>query len=99
MKQQWRIPILCVLASVLLIIHHHIAQPPFFDVHFARRFILNPRNELYRHLYSFGATFVILGLLPMGMVFALWNQKPSDWGGTLGSRKARNFAISCVFSV
>jgi hypothetical protein len=96
MKQQWRIPILCILASILLVIHHHIGRPHFFDAHFAHRFILNPRNELYRHLYSFGATFVLLGLVPMGLVFTFWNQKPTEWGVGLGARRSTGLIVSCV---
>jgi hypothetical protein len=84
MKQQWRVFIICVVASVFLIVHHYAGQPAFFDAHFARRFTLSPVNELYRQLYAFVATFVVLGLLPATLAFILWNDRPSEWGLALG---------------
>jgi membrane protease YdiL (CAAX protease family) len=87
MKQQWRIPILCVMACVLLIIYHHQAQPTFFDPYLARKFMFSPRKELYRYLCSFGAAFVLLGLVPAVAACLLWDERPSDWGLSLGPKK------------
>ncbi|RJP67402.1 MAG: CPBP family intramembrane metalloprotease [Candidatus Abyssobacteria bacterium SURF_17] len=87
MKQQWRIAILSVSACILLIVHRYPGQPAFFDAHLARGFLFNPANELYRWLYSFAATFIVLGLLPAALGCFLWNERPSEWGLTLGRRK------------
>jgi membrane protease YdiL (CAAX protease family) len=94
MKQQWRIPILCITASALLIIQQYQAQPAFFDVYLARRFTLSPVNELYRYLYSFGATFVLLGLLPAVLGCVLWDERPSAWGLALGQQKLAGSIVS-----
>lgn len=96
MKQHWQIRILCLLAAILLIIHHHFAQPAFFDYHLARRFIINPVNELYRYLYFFGATFIVLGVFPLAIALILWNERPSTWGVTLGKDKWRYLFASLI---
>ncbi len=96
MKQHRQIRILCLLVAVLLIIHHYFAHPAFFDDHLARRFIINPINELYRYLYFFGATFIVLGVLPMAMALILWNERPSTWGVTLGRDRWRYLLVSLM---
>jgi len=96
MKQQWRIPAVCVTASALLIVYNYGAQPEFFDAHLARRLFLSPVNELYRHLYSFAATFVVLGLLPATMAGVLWNERASAFGLGFGRRKLASVAAVLV---
>lgn len=96
MKQNWRIFIFSILACALLIGHNYVACPDFYDIHLARRLTLSPTNELYRWLYSFGATFVTLGLVPAVIGCVLWNEKPSEWGLTLGQNKAKFLLLSLV---
>ncbi|GAB4346327.1 MAG: hypothetical protein Kow0099_27470 [Candidatus Abyssubacteria bacterium] len=93
MRPQSRVPIVCISASLLLIVFHAVAQPEFFDAHLARRFTLSPINDLYRCIYHFGATFVLLGLLPAIFACALWNERPSEWGLTLGRNKLGGAAV------
>ena len=77
-----------MMACVLLVIYHYQAQPTFFDPYLARRFMFSPRKELYRHLCSFGAVFVLLGLVPAVAACLLWDDRPSEWGLGLGPRKS-----------
>jgi membrane protease YdiL (CAAX protease family) len=99
MKQQWRVPIVSIGASTFLIIYHYQGQPSFFDVLFLGRFLLNPAKELYPHLYSFGAAFLLLGVLPAIIVCALWNEGPSDWGLALGQKKLTSSIVSVALFI
>ena len=94
MRQQWRVPVLCITAGILLVLYQYEAQPEFFDARLARRFFFSPVNELYRHLYSFIATFVLLGLLPATIAGVLWNERPSAYGLGLGRKKLTGIMVS-----
>ncbi|UCD57135.1 MAG: CPBP family intramembrane metalloprotease [Candidatus Hydrogenedentota bacterium] len=96
MKQHWRVPAICITASILLIIYHYEGKPAFFDAHLASRFVFTPSKELYRYLYSFGATFVVLGLLPAAVASVLWDDRPSEWGLALGRRKLAGLVVSLL---
>ncbi len=65
----------------------------------ARRFLFAPRNELYRHLYAFGATFVLLGVLPLAIACMLWDERPSEWGITLGKGKLAGLTVSLALFI
>lgn len=50
--------------------------------------MLSPRRELYRYLCSFGAVFVVLGLVPAVAASLLWDERLSEWGLGLGQNKS-----------
>ena len=97
MRQQWRIPILCTVAALLLIVHAYADLADLFQPFFPSQGLLDPAKSLYRRLISSFGTFMVLGVLPAVFGCLLWNERPSDWGFSLGQNQLKKIGLTFLF--
>ncbi|RJP17245.1 MAG: hypothetical protein C4520_17230 [Candidatus Abyssobacteria bacterium SURF_5] len=98
MKQQWRVPFVCIAAVLFLVIHRYADIGSLVEMLLPSHSLFNPARPLYQRLASGCSTFLVLGLLPAMLGCILWDQKPSQWGLSLGHDPLKNtgLAVGCL---
>jgi membrane protease YdiL (CAAX protease family) len=85
MRDKWRIPILCIAAGVFLVGFHFADLDPLLELILpSTQNPFSPARGLYRRLFNGCASLIMLGVAPATLGCILWNERPSNWGLSLG---------------
>lgn len=79
-------------ACAFLLLYYCLIRSASFDNFIPARFPLDPARLLYRRVASNVAALFALGLFPAIFGCLFWNERPSDWGLSLG-RNAKNQTV------
>jgi hypothetical protein len=97
MRQQWRIPIICILAAIFLILYQYLDLAAAFQSIFPPINPIHPAKSLYHRLSVGCGAFVFLGLLPATAGCLLLDERPSDWGFGLGPKPLETAGLMLLF--
>jgi len=97
MREQWRIPIICILAATFLILYQYLDVAAAVQSIFPPINPIHPARTLYRRLSLGCGAFVFLGLLPVAAGCFLLNERPSVWGFGLGPKPLKTAGLMLLF--
>jgi len=91
--KQWKPTVILVSSTVLMLAWWEFGSPDFYRRHLASLWTLWGNEGVTAAVYSFAACFLLLGVLPAGIVKLVFRERLVDYGVSLGLRKQTTLAL------